>query len=152
MLFWLLTHVTAPGQGINRPKWCPFENVTAYLTPGKSTGEVRLSGQSAISVPAGVHQVVKKHNNRLCPYYVTVKDCVISSKVKPTYVCKQDELTVYWPTDTFLFEDTKEIPGEMEARITDRLKHCDIAHLLEVVILYHDPLYVPDLHLHNNTS
>jgi len=60
-------------QGINHPKWCPFENVTAYLTPEKSTGEVHISEQSAISVPVGVHQVIKKHNNRLCPYYVTVK-------------------------------------------------------------------------------
>ncbi|KAF6024286.1 hypothetical protein EB796_017400 [Bugula neritina] len=61
---------------INRPKWCPFENVTAYLTPGKSTGEVRLSGQSAISVPEGVYKCKNAYNTRFCPYYVTVKSIV----------------------------------------------------------------------------
>jgi len=67
-------------------------------------------------------------------------DRAISFEVKPTYSCDGDELTVYWPTDTFFFEETKEIPAKLKEKINARLHRCDLAHLLEIFVLNHDPL------------
>jgi len=45
----------------------------------------------------------------------------MSSEIQPWYMCKNNELTVYWPTDKTFSVVTKEVPDKLRDELRERL-------------------------------
>jgi len=48
-------------------------------------------------------------------------DCDMSTQVPPSYKCRNNNLTAYWPTDKLYSVATKQLPDDMETVLRERL-------------------------------
>jgi len=48
-------------------------------------------------------------------------DCDMSTQVLPSYKCRNNNLTAYWPTDRLYSVATKQLPEDMETKLRERL-------------------------------
>jgi len=45
----------------------------------------------------------------------------MSTEMAPSYKCRGNVLTVYWPTDNVYSVDTKEVPDDLRVALRERL-------------------------------
>jgi len=62
----------------------------------------------------------------------------MSYKLKPWYECRDDRLTIYWPTETVYTADTNESPITLTKMLKKRMATTLLGYS-EIVVLSHNP-------------
>ena len=69
-------------------------------------------------------------------------DCKPLADSPANISCKDDELTVYWPTDLTFEEGVRDIPSELRITLTNRLAALSQHPILDLVLIKSNPPYV----------